>query len=66
MPTIYVKKQDNVELASRNVSLGDTKRERGTTDQTSSIMIVSESFESTTNLPSAVGEVLELNESTTA
>ena len=65
MPTIYFKTQENIEPDSRNVPLGDTK-ERSTTDQTSSIITISESFECSTNLPSTTGEVLELNESTTA
>ena len=66
MPTIYLKNHDESELRSRVVSLGETKKERGTTDQTSSITTISESLESTTNLPYTEGEVLRLKKYTTA
>lgn len=66
MPTIYLKSRDESELQSRVVSIGETKRERGTTDQTSSILTISESLESTTNLPYTEGDILDLKENTTA
>ena len=67
MPTIYLKSNEELEQRSRIISLGEIKKERGTTDQSPSDLIISESSESiTSNMPFTEGEIMAVKKNTTA
>lgn len=67
MPTIYLKNNEELEQHSCNITLGEIRKDRVTTDQPSSDITISEPSESiTSNIPFTTGELLTVKKNTTA
>lgn len=66
MPSLNVKKQDHEQISGFYVSLGETKKEKGTTHQKSDVLVINDDLTSDTNSPTISSEALELNDTNTA